>query len=97
MNNQWWEKAVIYQIYPRSFLDSNADGVGDIKGIIQKLDFLNGGTEPFLGIVAIWLNPLYPPPQYDLGYDIMDCYSIDLQYGIMVEFACCPYFLLWQG
>ena len=97
MNNQWWEKAVIYQIYPRSFLDSNADGVGDIKGIIQKLDFLNGGTEPFLGIVAIWLNPLYPSPQYDFGYDIMDYCDIDPQYGIMVEFACCPYFLLWQG
>ncbi len=56
MNSQWWEKAVIYQIYPRNFLDPNADGVGDIKGIIHKLDFLNNRTEPFLGIVAIWLN-----------------------------------------
>ena len=86
MTNQWWEKAVIYQIYPRSFLDSNADGIGDIKGIIQKLDFLNDGTEASLGIDAIWFNPLYPSPQYDFGYDIMDYCSIDPQYGTMAEF-----------
>ncbi|NLI70335.1 MAG: alpha-glucosidase [Firmicutes bacterium] len=86
MKEPWWKEAVIYQIYPRSFLDSGDDGVGDIRGIISKLDYLNDGTERSLGIDAIWLNPVYPSPQYDFGYDIMDFRGIDPQYGTMADF-----------
>lgn len=83
---EWWKKAVCYQIYPRSFKDSNSDGIGDLNGIISKLDYLNDGTENSLGIDAIWLNPVYPSPQYDFGYDIMDIESVDPQYGTMEDF-----------
>ena len=64
---KWWQKAVIYQIYPRSFYDSNADGIGDLQGIIQKLPYLQE-----LGIDAIWLSPVFRSPQDDNGYDISD-------------------------
>ena len=83
---EWWKKAVCYQIYPRSFKDSDADGIGDLNGIISKLDYLNDGTEKSLGIDAIWLNPVYPSPQYDFGYDITDITGIDPQYGSMQDF-----------
>ncbi len=83
---EWWKKAVCYQIYPRSFKDSNSDGIGDLNGIISKLDYLNDGTENSLGIDAIWLNPVYPSPQYDFGYDIMDIQGVDPQYGAMEDF-----------
>lgn len=76
----WWKEAVIYQIYPRSFYDSNGDGVGDLKGIIQKLDYLNG-KEDSLGIDAIWLSPVYPSPMFDFGYDISDYEKIDPVFG----------------
>lgn len=85
-NKQWWKSAVAFQLYPRSFYDTNNDGIGDIRGIIEKLDYLNDGTENSLGIDAIWLNPLYPSPQYDFGYDIMDYKGIDPQYGTMADF-----------
>lgn len=61
----WWKKAVIYQIYPRSFKDSNGDGIGDIRGILEKLDYLKN-----LGIDAIWLSPVYQSPMVDNGYDV---------------------------
>jgi len=77
----WWKDAVIYQIYPRSFYDSNGDGIGDLEGIIQKLDYLNDGTDQSLGIDAIWLSPIYPSPMYDFGYDISDYNSIDSVFG----------------
>jgi alpha-glucosidase len=77
----WWKDAVIYQIYPRSFYDSNGDGVGDLEGIIQKLDYLNDGTSNSLGIDAIWLSPIYPSPMYDFGYDISDYNNIDSVFG----------------
>ena len=77
----WWKEAVIYQIYPRSFKDSDGDGVGDIKGIISKLDYLKS-----LGIDAIWLNPIYQSPNYDNGYDVSDYYKIQPQYGSMQDF-----------
>lgn len=72
-NEQWWKDAVIYQIYPKSFKDSNGDGIGDINGIISKLDYLEK-----LGIDAIWLSPVYKSPQDDNGYDIADYQAIDL-------------------
>jgi len=77
----WWKNAVIYEIYPRSFQDSDGDGIGDLKGITQRLDYLKD-----LGIDAIWLTPCYPSPQVDFGYDISDFKKIDPQYGTMADF-----------
>jgi len=77
----WWKNAVIYEIYPRSFQDSNGDGVGDLNGITQRLDYLKT-----LGIDAIWLSPIYPSPQVDFGYDISDYEAIDPQYGTLADF-----------
>jgi alpha-glucosidase len=77
----WWKNAVIYEIYPRSFQDSNEDGIGDLNGITQRLDYLKE-----LGIDAIWLSPCYPSPQVDFGYDISDYKNIDPQYGTLKDF-----------
>jgi alpha-glucosidase len=77
----WWKNAVIYEIYPRSFQDSNGDGIGDLNGITQRLDYLKD-----LGIDAIWLSPVYPSPQVDFGYDISDYKNIDPQYGTLADF-----------
>lgn len=77
----WWKNAVVYEIYPRSFQDSNGDGVGDLNGITSRLDYLHG-----LGIDMIWLSPIYPSPQVDFGYDISDYQAIDPQYGTMADF-----------
>lgn len=77
----WSKTAVIYQIYPRSFKDSNNDGIGDLNGIIEKLDYLNDGTKNSLGIDAIWLSPIYKSPMADFGYDISDYYDIDPIFG----------------
>ena len=74
----WWKNAVIYEIYPRSFQDSNGDGIGDLNGITQRLDYLKE-----LGVDAIWLTPIYPSPQVDFGYDISDYENIDPQYGTL--------------
>lgn len=82
----WWKKGVVYQIYPRSFMDSNGDGIGDIKGIISKLDYLNDGTENSLGVDAIWLSPIYKSPMKDFGYDISDYRDIDPMFGTMEDF-----------
>lgn len=76
VNNKWWKNAVIYQIYPRSFQDSNGDGIGDLQGIIQRLDYLEK-----LGIDAIWLSPVCRSPQDDNGYDISDYQDIDPMFG----------------
>ncbi len=84
--DEWWKNAVIYQIYPRSFKDTNGDGVGDLVGIIEKLDYLNDGTDATLGVDAIWLSPIYKSPMADLGYDISDYYNIDSVYGGMTDF-----------
>ena len=78
---KWWKEAVFYQIYPRSFNDSNGDGIGDIRGIIEKLDYLQG-----LGIDAIWLSPIYDSPNDDNGYDIRDYFAILAEYGTMEDF-----------
>jgi alpha-glucosidase len=77
----WWKHAVIYEIYPRSFQDSNGDGIGDLNGITQRLDYLQE-----LGINAIWLSPIYPSPQVDFGYDISDYENVDPQYGTLADF-----------
>jgi len=77
----WWKTAVIYEIYPRSFQDSNGDGIGDLRGITERLDYLRT-----LGVDAIWLTPIYPSPQKDFGYDISDYTAIDPQYGTMEDF-----------
>ncbi len=77
----WWRHAVIYEIYPQSFQDSNGDGVGDLKGITSRLDYLKD-----LGIDAIWITPIYPSPGVDNGYDIADYTAIDPKYGTMADF-----------
>ncbi len=81
MEKYWWKNAVVYQIYPKSFCDSNGDGIGDIRGIISKLDYIHD-----LGANVIWLSPIYPSPMVDNGYDISDYYSIDPMFGTMEDF-----------
>jgi alpha-glucosidase len=76
----WWKHAVIYEIYPRSFQDSNGDGIGDLNGITSRLGYLHD-----LGVDAIWLTPIYPSPQVDFGYDISDYEAVDPQYGTMAD------------
>jgi hypothetical protein len=77
----WWQQGVVYQIYPRSFKDSNGDGIGDLEGIIQKLDYLNDGTPNSLGVDAIWISPFYPSPMADFGYDVADYCHVDPMFG----------------
>ncbi|AEU38817.1 glycoside hydrolase family 13 protein [Granulicella mallensis] len=77
----WWKHAVVYEIYPRSFQDSNGDGIGDLNGITQRLDYLQK-----LGIDAIWISPMYPSPQVDFGYDISDYENVDPKYGSLADF-----------
>ena len=77
----WWRHAVIYEIYPRSFQDSNGDGTGDLNGITQRLDYLQE-----LGVDAIWIAPIYPSPQVDFGYDVSDYQAVDPLYGTLADF-----------
>ncbi len=81
MEKKWWHDKVAYQIYPKSFLDTNGDGIGDLAGILSKLDYLKG-----LGIDFLWLSPIYPSPFADQGYDIADYYGIARQFGTMEQF-----------
>ncbi|MHA1649982.1 MAG: alpha-glucosidase [Candidatus Helarchaeota archaeon] len=78
---EWWQKTTVYQIYPRSFKDSTGDGIGDLRGVIEKLDYL---VE--LGIETIWFNPFYPSPQEDHGYDITNFVDVDPEYGTLADF-----------
>lgn len=78
---QWWQKAVVYQVYPRSFQDSNGDGIGDLPGITQRLGYLKA-----LGVDVVWLNPIYRSPGVDNGYDISDYYDINPEFGTMTDF-----------
>src|ERR1700726_2271718 len=78
---QWWQHAVFYEVYPRSFADSNNDGVGDLNGITSKLDYLQ-----HLGVNAIWITPCFPSPQVDFGYDVADYENIDPMYGTLADF-----------
>lgn len=81
MSQTWWKEAIVYQIYPRSFKDSNGDGIGDLRGIIEKLDYIQS-----LGVDAVWLNPIYKSPNDDGGYDISDYYSVQPEFGTMQDF-----------
>lgn len=78
---RWWERGIIYQIYPRSYKDSNQDGIGDLKGIIEKLDYLQA-----LGVTAIWISPIYPSPMADFGYDVADYCDIHPMFGDLATF-----------
>lgn len=78
----WWKEAVVYQIYPKSFNDADGDGVGDLRGIAEQVDYLDD-----LGVDVVWLNPIYDSPQVDYGYDIRDYRAIDPQYGTMADWA----------
>ncbi len=80
-DNTWWKHAVVYEIYPRSFQDSDGNGIGDLNGITQRLDYLQS-----LGVDAIWIAPHYPSPQVDFGYDIADYENVDPQYGTLADF-----------
>lgn len=77
----WWKHGVIYQIYPRSFQDSNDDGIGDLQGVINRLDYLNDGTPDSLGVDAIWFSPTYPSPMADFGYDVSDYEDVHPDFG----------------
>lgn len=81
MSLAWWQRAVFYQVYPRSFADGNGDGIGDLQGLIAKLDYLQ-----WLGIEGIWLSPHFPSPQVDVGYDVADYTDVDPDYGTLEEF-----------
>lgn len=78
---KWWKEVVVYQLYPRSFKDTNGDGIGDLKGIIEKLDYIKN-----LGIDVVWMNPVYESPNDDMGYDISDYQAIMKQFGTMEDF-----------
>lgn len=81
MKKIWWKEATAYQVYPRSFMDSNGDGIGDIQGVISKLDYLRE-----LGIDVIWISPIYQSPNDDNGYDISDYQAIMDEFGTMADF-----------
>ena len=77
----WWKNAVYYELYPRSFYDTNGDGIGDLNGVTAKLDFLAD-----LGVDAIWITPFFPSPQVDFGYDVSDYEGVDPQFGTLADF-----------
>jgi len=78
--HQWWQHAVFYELYPRSFADSNGDGIGDLNGIDQHLDYLQ-----WLGVDAVWISPMFPSPQVDFGYDVSDYENVDPKYGTLAD------------
>ena len=80
-NLAWWQTGIVYQIYPRSYQDSNGDGIGDLPGITQRLDHIAQ-----LGVNAIWISPLYPSPMADFGYDVSDYCDINPMFGTMADF-----------
>ena len=85
MKKTWWKESVVYQIYPKSFKDSNGDGIGDIRGIIEKLDYLKE-----LGVNVLWISPMLESPQDDNGYDISDYRKIYKDYGTMEDYETAP-------
>ncbi len=80
MQKTWWKESVVYQVWPRSFKDSNGDGIGDLRGIIQQLDYLKD-----LGVSVVWLSPIYKSPNDDMGYDISDYQAIMDEFGTMAD------------
>lgn len=80
MSEKWWQEAIVYQVYPRSFQDSNGDGVGDLRGVIERLDYIQS-----LGVSVIWLNPIFVSPQIDNGYDVSNYYAIDPLFGTIED------------
>ena len=80
MKKNWWKESIVYQIYPKSFNDSNGDGIGDIRGIIEKLDYLKE-----LGVNVLWISPMLESPQDDNGYDISDYENIDPRFGTLED------------
>ena len=83
---KWWQRGVIYQIYPRSYKDTTGDGIGDLNGIINCLDYLNNGSENSLGVDALWISPFYPSPMADFGYDVSDYCNVDPFFGDLAVF-----------
>lgn len=83
---EWWREAVFYEIYVRSFQDSNGDGIGDLAGIVERLDYLNDGTPKSLGVDALWLTPINPSPMFDFGYDVSDYRGVDPVFGSLADF-----------
>ncbi|MDH4043358.1 MAG: alpha-amylase family glycosyl hydrolase, partial [Gemmatimonadota bacterium] len=79
---EWWRTAVFYQVYPRSFKDTTGTGVGDLSGVIEKLDYLGGE----LGVDAVWLSPFYPSPMADFGYDVSDYCDVHPMFGTLADF-----------
>jgi alpha-glucosidase len=77
----WWQRGIIYQVYPRSFMDANGDGVGDLAGVLSRLDYLG-----WLGVDALWLSPIYPSPMKDFGYDVADYTGVDPLFGTLADF-----------
>ena len=82
MSAPWWQRGIVYQIYPLSFMDANGDGFGDLRGIISRLGYVES-----LGVDAIWLSPIYPSPMSDFGYDVADYTDIDPLFGDLRDFA----------
>src|SRR4051794_33413584 len=80
-NAPWWKSGIVYQIYPRSFMDSNGDGIGDLRGIADRLDYL-----AWLGVDALWLSPIFSSPMADFGYDISDYTNIEPIFGTLADF-----------
>ncbi|HEX6111029.1 MAG TPA: alpha-amylase family glycosyl hydrolase, partial [Geminicoccaceae bacterium] len=81
VDHSWWARGIIYQVYPRSFMDSNGDGIGDLEGIAARLDYLS-----WLGVDALWLSPIYPSPMADFGYDVADYTGIHPIFGTLADF-----------
>src|SRR5918911_1231192 len=77
----WWQRGIVYQVYPRSFMDSNGDGVGDLPGVLSRLDYLR-----WLGVDALWLSPIYPSPMKDFGYDVADYTGVHPLFGSLEDF-----------
>src|SRR3978361_1457326 len=81
MEMAWWQRGIVYQVYPRSFQDTNGDGVGDPRGMSERLDYLVS-----VGVDRVWLSPIYPSPMADFGYDVADYCGIDPIFGTMADF-----------